>query len=202
MKVKICGVKDIDTALFCAEQGADLIGFNFSPKSIREISLQKAVDIFEAFLQRNLFYSTKLVALFFHTPLEKINEIIKEIPFSFIQIVESDNTVNIQEFRTNVIQQIHVKEKITDSDLTTEFSILDSYSPEKGGGTGEKFNWNLISVLNKKFFLAGGLNPENVLEAIEKVNPYGVDVASGVESSKGIKDLEKIRKFIKNAKRI
>ena len=101
-----------------------------------------------------------------------------------------------------MIQQIHVKEKITDSDLTSEFSILDSYSTELGGGTGEKFNWNLISVSNKKFFLAGGLNPDNVIEAIEKVNPYGVDVASGVESIKGIKDLEKIRKFIKNAKRI
>lgn len=85
-------------------------------------------------------------------------------------------------------------------DIPSELLILDSYSKDAGGGTGETFNWDFITLIERKFFLAGGLNPSNVSNAIQTVKPYGVDVASGVESSPGIKDSQKVIQFIRNAR--
>lgn len=85
-------------------------------------------------------------------------------------------------------------------DIVAEFLILDSYSKGIGGGTGETFNWEFISKIKRKFLLAGGLDPSNVVNAIEIVKPFGVDVASGVESSPGIKDPQKVIQFIRNVK--
>lgn len=205
MKVKICGIQDIKTAIYASERGADFLGFNFSPMSHRCITKDTASLMYNSLVQKNLLYSTRLVALFYKTERELIKQIIKEIPFHYIQILDSDTDLKKNDFEFfPKIVQVSIHGNSYDSDFHkfgNELLILDSYKKGIAGGTGEVFNWDFISSITRKYFLAGGLTPENVKEAIDVLNPYGVDVATGVETDK-VKDLEKIKRFIKNAKRI
>jgi phosphoribosylanthranilate isomerase len=205
MKVKICGIQDVKTAIYASDRGADFLGFNFSPLSHRCTTKDMASLIYNSLVQKNLLYSTRLVALFYKTERELIKQIIKEIPFHYIQILDSDTDLKKNDFEFfPKIVQVSIQGISYDSDFhkfDNELLILDSYKKGIAGGTGEVFNWDFISSITRKYFLAGGLTPENVKEAIDVLNPFGVDVATGVETDK-VKDLEKIKRFIKNAKRI
>jgi len=202
--VKICGIRSIDIGEFVMEAGADFLGFNFSPISKRKISKQeflKMIDRLEA--KKN---NRKFVALFFDNSIEEIHDVTNSYKFDFIQYIDYDSKLNLLELEKlgiELLPQIGVRNAITDSDIIQKnpIVILDSYSEKEGGGTGKSFPWEFVSNVRRNFFLAGGLNPNNVRFAIDTLHPFGIDVASGVESSPGIKDKKLIEEFINNAKR-
>ncbi|WP_100748373.1 phosphoribosylanthranilate isomerase, partial [Leptospira ellisii] len=151
----------------------------------------------------------EIVLLFYKNSPEEIRTVRSALDHDLVQWVWDDpilNGISKEELLgERQICSYRVQGEISDSALQNvpgELLILDSYSKDAGGGTGESFRWELVSGIRRKFLLAGGLNPENVRTAIETVRPYGVDVASGVESSPGIKDAAKIIQFIRNAKTI
>ncbi len=199
--IKICGIKTIQTLLQCAEYKADFVGLNFSPKSKRQIELQTAKKIFYKTKTEKL--NLKLVFLFYENSQQEIQEILSELTPDYIQYVTRDTQLDLEfleSFKIPLIHQIQVKNKISDKDLpSNEFIILDSYHENQGGGSGISFPWEFVKDVRRKYFLAGGLNPENVAQAVKFLQPYGLDVASGVEKN-GEKDKELIRRFIQNAR--
>jgi phosphoribosylanthranilate isomerase len=204
IKIKICGIKDSETAIFCIEEGVDFLGFNFSPVSSRFISLKDSEIIINTIYKNNYKNKFEIIGLFFKTSEEVINDVIKSGLFNSFQYVVHDPNFNRKLYdNLKLIPQIGIENEVTDSDLnyTDDLLILDSYNKSSGGGSGSVFPWQNIKKVKRKYLLAGGLNPENVSSAIETLNPYGVDVASGVEDSPGVKNHEKIRRFIENARR-
>ena len=207
VRVKICGIKTVDIAMSVIDSGGDFIGINFSPVSKRSVDLKKGVEIFESVKKRSN-HSLLVVGLFYQNSELEITEILSKIPFDFVQFVAHDNSLNLkllQSFNRKLIAQVSVKKPVDDSNLAeydSEFLILDSYKEGLGGGSGQVFEWENAKAVRRKYLLAGGVNPSNVSKAIEVLHPFGVDVASGVESSPGVKDIKLIKEFIKNAKRI
>lgn len=203
--VKICGIRDLEIAKICLEEGADYVGLNFVPSSPRRITLKDAQKIVEYYASEK--NSPKVVLLFYKNSLEEIESVRSALKHDFVQWVWDDPTLaNVDReklFGKHQICSYRVTAPINDEDLKNvpgEFLILDSYSKGAGGGTGETFNWEFISKVERKFLLAGGLNPTNVAQAIQTLKPFGVDVASGVESSPGVKDKQKVIQFIRNAR--
>ncbi len=204
-KIKICGIRDLEIAKICLEEGADYIGLNFVPYSPRKISLEEAQKIAEFY--RDTKNSPEIVLLFYQNPPEEIRTITSSLYHDLVQWVWDDPKLasadrkNLLGKRQICSYRVHSPIYNEDlKDIPSELLILDSYSKDAGGGTGETFNWDFITPIERKFFLAGGLNPSNVSNAIQTVKPYGVDVASGVESSPGIKDSQKVIQFIRNAR--
>lgn len=206
VRVKICGIKTLEVADACIDAQADFIGLNFSHQSKRKVDLPLAMKIFNHIKKNSA--SLFVVGLFYKNSASEIETILKEIPFDFVQFVSHDEILNHEYFKSlgkNLIPQVSVKEPITNKDLLQyegELMILDSYKEGMGGGSGEVFNWENVKSVTRKYLLAGGLTPSNVERAISVLHPFGVDVASGVESSPGVKDIKLIEEFIKNAKRI
>lgn len=206
-KVKICGIRDLEIAKICKEEGADFVGLNFASSSPRKIDIATAQKIIQFYKSQT--HSPQVVLLFYKNSPEEIRTIRSALSHDYVQWVWDDpeltSIYRIELLGENQICSYRVDKQILDGDLNSvpgEFLILDSYSKGAGGGTGESFNWDFVSKVTRKFLLAGGLNPENVASAIEKVKPFGVDVASGVESSPGQKDPQKIIEFIRNAKSV
>ncbi|EMK21596.1 phosphoribosylanthranilate isomerase [Leptospira kirschneri] len=201
-KIKICGIKNIEIAKICKEEGADYIGLNFVSSSPRKIELSNAQKIVEYY--RSEKNSPEIVLLFYQNSFEEIESITSILDHDLVQWVWGDPSVSKEKLLgKRQICSYRVQAPINDQnlkDIVAEFLILDSYSKGIGGGTGETFNWEFISKIKRKFLLAGGLDPSNVVNAIEIVKPFGVDVASGVESSPGIKDPQKVIQFIRNVK--
>ncbi|WP_061244442.1 phosphoribosylanthranilate isomerase [Leptospira noguchii] len=201
-KVKICGIRNLEIAKICKEEEADYIGLNFVSNSPRKIELSNAQKIVEYY--RSEKNSPEIVLLFYQNSLEEIKSITSILDHDLVQWVWDDPLLSADKLLgKRQICSYRVQAPINDQDLkdiVAEFLILDSYSKGLGGGTGETFNWEFISKIKRKFLLAGGLDPSNVVNAIEIVKPFGVDVASGVESSPGIKDPQKVIQFIRNVK--
>lgn len=204
-KIKICGIRDLEIAKICREEGADYIGLNFVPSSPRKIALEDAQKIAEFY--KSAKNSPEIVLLFYQNSPEEIRTIASSLYHHLVQWVWDDPKLSFAD-RKNLLgkrqicsYRVHAPIYNEDlKDLPGEFLILDSYSKDAGGGTGETFNWDFTSGIERKFLLAGGLTPSNVSNAIQTVKPYGVDVASGVESSPGIKDPQKVIQFIRNTK--
>ena len=205
VKIKICGIKEYDTAVFCIENSVDFLGFNFSPTSSRFISLKDSDTLINNIYKNNYQNKFEIIGLFFKTSEDVIFDVIKSGLFNSFQYVVHDSSFNRSLFdkKNKFIPQIGIESEITDSDLNynDELLILDSFNKSLGGGSGTVFPWQNVKNIKRRYLLAGGLNPENVSSAIESLNPYGVDVASGVEDSPGIKNHYKIRRFIENARR-
>ncbi len=201
-KIKICGIRDLEIGKFCIDQGVDYLGINLSPKSKRKVSTYQAIELINNL--QSYSQTTKIVLLVFENSLEEIQAVLQNSSPNYIQYVTRDNTLNktiLESFNITLIPQIGVKAEVEDQDLPEEeLIILDSYHEKEGGGTGTTFAWEYVRKVKKKYFLAGGLNPKNVGLAVKELFPYGVDVASGVESSSGVKDKNLIKEFIKNAK--
>ncbi len=201
VRIKICGITNLGDALAATEYGADALGFVFYSKSPRAITPETARDIISEIPP---FVTT--VGVFVD---EKPTEIEKIITYTGVDVIqlhgsEAPTDCNLSK---KIIKAIRVKE-LTDLEpleryKTTVAFLLDTYSPETFGGTGQVFNWD-IAVEAKKYgriILAGGLTPDNIEEAIIWVQPYGVDVVTGVEGNKkGIKDHKKLKLFIERAK--
>lgn len=204
-RVKICGITNLEDALHAVEKGADELGFNFYSKSLRYISPDAAKAIID-----ELPVGISKVGVFVNMPLAGVLETAQIAGLSAIQLHGDEGRAYVRELRSKVrlkiIQAVRMKPVIAaihDPTLDAHAILLDSYVPNEYGGTGKAFDWNRAKEFADSFptvYLAGGLHPDNVEEAINIVKPYAVDVASGVESAPGRKDPRKVEAFIKAAK--
>jgi phosphoribosylanthranilate isomerase len=197
VKVKICGITTREDALMAVEAGADALGFVFYPLSPRHISPEDAAGII-----RDLPPFAQTVGLFVDQDISVVNETADMCGLDLIQLHGDESPEYCESVRRRVIKAFRVKD-ISILDSLVRFRVagclLDAWSPAAPGGTGQTFNWGIAAEAVKRghrIVLAGGLTPDNVAEAVRRVNPCAVDVSSGVESSPGRKDADKIRKFI------
>ena len=198
--VKICGITNIDDALYAVRCKADALGFIFYEPSDRYITPERAEEI----VARVPDFVSK-VGVFVDADLDYIHEVMKTVKLSAVQLYGDEGADDLVGFETSVIKVFRVKPDF-DVDVMRNYVvdafILDTHSEAKMGGTGRSFDWN-IALRAKEFgkiILSGGLNPENIAAAVRFVQPYGVDVSSGVELDIGRKDPEKVRDFIARAK--
>lgn len=196
-KVKICGLTNVPDALAAAEAGADMLGLMFYEKSPRHVTLGTAAEI-----ARHLPASVLRVGVFVNPAEELVRRALGECGLGLLQFHGDEPPRFCTQFGAMSMKAFRVRDSQTLERLSlypTEAWLLDAYSPDQLGGTGTSFNWDL-AVEAKKFgkpiFLAGGLTPENVAEAVRRVQPFAVDVSSGVESSPGKKDGARVRAFI------
>ena len=201
-KVKICGITNLADALAAVEAGADALGLNFYEKSPRHVSLKTAAEISKQlppFLMR--------VGVFVNADEDLVTRAIGECGLSLLQFHGDEPPEFCTQFGLMSMKAFRIRDAESLKQIPefqTDAYLLDAYSPEARGGTGEKFNWDLAieaQKFSKPIFLAGGLTPENVADAVRKVKPFGVDVASGVESAPGKKDTAKVRAFIDAVRR-
>lgn len=202
IKIKICGITNGDDALAAAAFGADALGFIFYKKSPRYVEPEKAADIIS-----QLPPIIMPVGLFVNEREEKIREIQSLTCIQTIQLHGDESPEFCQRFGARVIKAFQVKDKETIKHMSQYHVgafLLDSYHDGQRGGTGTTFDWHLAVVAKTlgRVILAGGLTPENVAEAVKLVQPYAVDVASGVEREPGIKDHAKMKKFITEVRRV
>lgn len=202
-RVKICGVTQRDQALAIAELGADYLGLNFWPKSKRHLPLASA-----AVWAQEIPKATKLVGLFVNAESDKVLDTAASVGLALVQLhgdEAPDYCANLIEQGLHVIKAIQVKDESSLQGIAAypvQDILLDAYHPDMPGGTGETFPWRLAQTFKQLYpernlWLAGGLTPENVAQAVQGVRPMVVDVASGVEDlTPGVKSLEKVRRFI------
>src|ERR1043166_2891205 len=196
-KVKICGITNLPDGVAAAEAGADAIGFVFSEQSPRRVSLETAAEIVRAMAP----FIVK-VGVFVNAPTDLVYRAIGECGLSLLQFHGDETPEYCLQFGLMSMKAFRIRdEKSLDAlpAYRTDAWLLDAFSADKPGGTGEQFNWDLAvqaQGLGRPIFLAGGLTPENVGDAIRKVKPYAVDVSSGVEAAPGKKDPDQVRAFI------
>ncbi len=199
MRVKICGITRFEDASAAVSFGADALGFVFYEASPRFVFPETVKEIIS-----NLPPFVTTVGVFVNATPNEIEEIVKYTGIDIVQL-HGEEPPEECEFWPRVIKAFRVREMDDLRELKryrASAYLLDTYSPETPGGTGVTFNWD-IAVEAKRLgpvILAGGLNPDNVVDAVKRVRPYAVDVSSGVEAEKGIKDHEKMRLFIERAK--
>ncbi len=201
IKVKICGITTLEDALAAADAGVDALGFNFYKKSPRYIEPAKAAEIIGQLPPLLI-----PVGIFVNEREERIREIQHITCLQAIQLHGDESPEFCQRFGNRVIKAFQVKDKESLEAMAhyrVGAFLLDSYKDGLRGGTGTTFDWHLAVVAKTfgRIILAGGLTEENVAEAVKLVQPYGVDVAGGVEKEKGIKDHAKMRRFIAAVRR-
>jgi len=201
IKIKICGITNLEDALAAADAGADALGFNFYKKSPRCIEPSKAAEIIE-----QLPPFTVPVGIFVNEREDRIREILAATGIQAVQFHGDESPEFCQRFGGRVIKAFQVKDKESLKNMAhyrVGAFLLDSYKEGVRGGTGVAFDWHLAVVAKTfgKVILAGGLTPENVAEAVKLVQPYGVDTAGGVERETGVKDHAKLKKFITEVRR-
>jgi phosphoribosylanthranilate isomerase len=199
--VKICGITNADDALAATEAGADALGLMFYEPSPRYVSLKAASEI-----AHRLPPFVIKVGVFVDAPEEVVLRAIGECGLNILQFHGAETPEYCQLFPVMTLKAFRIRDAESLkplADYRTDAWLLDAFVPDKPGGTGASFNWALAveaQKLGRPIFLAGGLTPENVAEAVRKVQPYGVDVSSGVEASPGRKDRRKVGAFIRAAK--
>jgi len=201
VKVKICGITNVRDGTAAVEAGADALGFIFCEQSPRRISLETAAGII-----RELPSFVVKVGVFVNAREEIVSRAIAECGLNLLQFHGEETPEYCLRFGLMSMKAFRISDAASLqrlADYKTDAWLLDSYSPGKAGGTGERFNWDLAVEAQKwgrLIFLAGGLTPENVAEAVQRVHPYAVDVSSGVEASPGKKDPAKVKAFIAAAR--
>lgn len=198
VRSKICGITCVEDALVAADAGADAIGLVFYAKSARAVSIQQARAIVAALPP---FVTT--VGLFVNASRCEINETLDAVPLDMLQFHGDETPADCEGFHRPWYKALRVK---AGEDVRVQAAryvgasaiLLDAFVAGVPGGTGEVFDWSLIPAdLPKPLILAGGLTPQNVRQALAEVRPFAVDVSGGVELSKGVKDAQKVREFVR-----
>ena len=203
-RVKICGITRGEDAQLAVNAGADAIGLVFYEKSPRFVNTTSAAEISQlipAFVSR--------VALFKDAEQQMVESVLGQVEVDLIQFHGSETADYCEQFNRPYIKAIGMKGTEHDADFliasaesyqSAKALLLDGHAPGEAGGTGESFDWTSIATVEKPMVLAGGLTSENVRQAISLVQPYAVDVSSGVESAPGIKDKDKVAAFMQQVK--
>lgn len=198
-RVKICGITRPGDALAAAQAGADAIGLVFYPPSPRYLGTERAVEIRDA-----LPPFVQTVALFVNPDAAQVAQVLGRVRPSMLQFHGEETPEFCTQFGMPFVKAVRMGSGVNSGVDALEYLrrfpraaawLFDSYVPEYGG-VGESFDWALVPVTERAVILSGGLSQANVAEAIRRVRPWGVDVSSGVESAKGIKDAAKIAAFI------
>ncbi|MCZ6615499.1 MAG: phosphoribosylanthranilate isomerase [Chloroflexi bacterium] len=212
--VKICSVQAVDHALAAADAGADFVGFNFVPGVRRRLERDAARSMVQEYRARHGKDGPRLVGIFADQPLEEVNRILTECGLDMAQLSGQEPISYALQVERPVIKAVHIPtgrprdQTIDDLNRLLQeleaddiLPLLDPHVDGALGGTGATFDWAIAEALapSHRFLLAGGLTPDNVAKAVERVRPWGVDVSSGVETG-GTKDPEKIRAFIQNTR--
>tara|TARA_B100000676_G_scaffold194080_1_gene190761 strand:- start:221 stop:844 length:624 start_codon:yes stop_codon:yes gene_type:complete len=199
--VKICGITSEADALAAVEAGADAIGLMFYEGSPRHVTLEQAKAISAALPQHVM-----RVGVFVNAEEAFVHQALTECMLNILQFHGDETPEECSRYPVMTLKAFRVQGDETLAQLEAYPSagyLLDAYVKDALGGTGATFNWDLAvraQEFGKPIFLAGGLTPENVVEAVRKVQPFGVDVSSGVESEPGRKDAEQMRTFVSAAK--
>lgn len=202
-RTKICGITRVADALLVARSGADALGLVFYDKSPRHVSIAQAAQLVAALPP---FVST--VGLFVDADAALVREVLDAVPLDLLQFHGDESPEYCSQFNCPYLKAIRVKAGVDLLQCAARFSgakalLLDAHVEGIPGGTGTTFDWTFIPPsLPLPVILSGGLDAHNVAEAIKQVRPYAVDVSSGVESGKGIKDAAKIAAFINEVKRM
>lgn len=210
-QIKVCGITNIEDAIACAKLGADMLGFVFA-ESPRQVGIGQVIEIVRELrmlgsesLQHptpNTYHPIRTVGVFVENL--QISDIIAQCSLDFAQLHGNQSEeIALAIGKERVIRVGRIKDESSIEALkqypTATYYLLDTYKKGQAGGTGETFNWDLAiaaKLLGKPIILSGGLNPDNVFDAIRAVRPFGIDVSSGVEQSPGRKDLKKVKEFI------
>jgi phosphoribosylanthranilate isomerase len=206
MKIKICGITNAQDALWAANLGADYVGLNFYPVSPRKISPKQAKAIVA---QLPPFVSA--VGVFVNEEAPVIAKLVKSVPLKAVQLHGEESPEFCQTVKALgvvVIKAIRLSQNLEPADWaaysdSVDFYLLDHRSEEAPGGTGTPFDWTWlenVTELGKPWFLAGGLNPDNVADAVRQTHPPAIDVCSGVERLPTRKDYEAMKRFIQAAR--
>jgi len=219
--VKICGVTRLEDADLACGSGADFLGFIFVKGTPRALTGEAAGDIIKRLPEASR-RKARMVALFRDADMREVAEIVSSCGFDLVQLHGGETPEYCRELKetlagsgsgeVGIMKVFKVGEGIlpagehiyADYDAADYF-VFDTFDPDTAGGTGERFNWDVVARererISKPFFVAGGLEPSNVADAVRATRPYGVDVSSGVETSPGEKDGQLIKEFIENAKK-
>ena len=198
VKVKICGITNYEDAAAAVDVGADFLGFNFYPKSPRYVTAEQATKVIN-----KLPAFVNVAGVFVNAEFDDIRETISQCQLSWIQLHGDETPEFCSQFlsiNVKTIKALRVKDEVDiekANDYYTDAVLLDAFDPEKYGGTGITFDWNIVGHIGKRVFLAGGINPENAAVAVE-LGVYGIDVCSGIESEPGKKDHKKMQKLFEN----
>jgi phosphoribosylanthranilate isomerase len=204
MKIKICGLTTLEDALAAAEAGADLLGFNFYPPSPRFISIETCARLVSALKERG--YAGPLVGVFVNAAPEQIAAVLDTCRLDLAQLHGDEPPEALARLGARAFKALRPSSPEDLQESLRRYApypaspawLVDSYRLGEYGGTGQTADWSMARRLAEQapILLAGGLRPENVTEAIRQVQPWGVDVASGVESAPGRKDAHKMRALV------
>ena len=197
-RIKICGITRVQDALAVAASGADALGLVFYDKSPRYVTLQQAAQ-----LAAIVPPFVTVVGLFVNPSADAVREVLRQVPLDVLQFHGEEEPEFCMQFGRPYLKAVRVKQGVDLLQCAVRYKsaqglLLDAFIEGTHGGTGASFDWALIPHdLPLPLILSGGLHAGNVAEAIRQVQPYAVDVSSGVEAAKGIKDAAKIAAFIK-----
>ena len=207
MITKICGIQNEDTLICCEKNSVDFFGMIFYPKSPRNISIKDAVKLQKKSEDMNI----NGVGVFVNKNINEIVDIIKRVRLKYVQLHGSENEEYIKTLKKigiKVIKSISIYNKYDLKNInnfnSADYYLFD-YKPMKGelpGGNAKNFDWEIIKNFktNKPWFLSGGINIKNIQEILHDINPFGIDLSSGVEKELGIKDNHIINNFIDKLK--
>jgi len=195
-RVKICGITRVEDALAVVDSGADAIGLVFYERSPRAVSLPQARAIAD-----ELPPFVTLTGLFVNAGRDAVEQVLDQVPLGLLQFHGDETPAQCEGYPLPYIKAIRMRPGIDLRQAAADYHsaaalLLDAYSPDAYGGTGERFAWERIPAdLRCPIVLAGGLDADNVADAVGRVHPYAVDVSGGVEVAKGIKDAKQVRAF-------
>ena len=214
-KVKICGLRDIDDALAAAEAGADFLGIVFEPRSRRYVDVEEARLLVRSFRDRWGSDGPQWVGVFANQSVQEVEHVLAHCDLDMAQLSGSESPDFCRQVNKPVIKVLHVRSDAPAEEVLTEvreglalygneghMCMLDTFKQGVLGGTGQVFDWDVARTLARErpLLLAGGLNRDNVAEAVREVRSWGLDVSSGVETD-GRKDAAKIVDFIEQVRR-
>ena len=196
VRIKVCGLTRFEDVQSAVSAGVDVIGFVFT-KSPRRISIETANHLL-GYVPKHVLS----VGLFLNQERSEISQVVKAVRLDMLQFHGSETEQECSRFELPWLKAVAMENATSARQAEQDFPgalglLLDSHAKGKRGGSGKVFDWSLVRPLTKPVWLAGGLNAENVGEAIRSVKPYAVDVSSGVESAPGFKDALRIKAFVR-----